>query len=197
MTIKATANQWYWDYEYQDGSEISFTASMLKDDEERQDTGKTDMKVYPRLLATDYDVVVPVDTMVRVLVTSGDVIHSFAVPSFGVKVDAIPGRMNETWFKVREPGMYYGQCSELCDGDHAFMPIAIRAVSKEQYEKWKAAAGKDIDAANKELMAAISTDKSKKVAEKTQADKEAGDEVASNADGSGKSGAVSTGKVQN
>ena len=90
----------------------------------------------PRLLAVDNEMVVPVNKVVRVQVTGADVIHSFAVPSFGIKIDAIPGRLNETWFKAEREGMYYGQCSELCGRDHAFMPIAVRVVSEQDYTAW-------------------------------------------------------------
>ena len=99
--------------------------------------------------------VVPVGKVVRLLVTSGDVIHSWTVPSFGVKMDAVPGRMNEAWFKVDKPGIYYGQCSELCGQNHAFMPIAVRAVAEDRYNTWVAAAAKDVGAANKALMTSI------------------------------------------
>ena len=99
--------------------------------------------------------IVPVGATVRVLVTASDVIHAFAMPAFGIKVDAVPGRINETWFKAEKEGLYYGQCSELCGKDHAFMPIAIRVVSQDQYDGWYAAAGSDLTGANKALMAAI------------------------------------------
>lgn len=154
LTVKATGFQWYWGFEYQDEGEISFDSIMLRG-EDFADLGKTDKSQYPRLLAVDNELVVPVDTMVRVLVTAADVIHNFALPAFGLKLDAVPGRLNETWFKAGREGLYYGQCSELCGRDHAFMPIAIRVVSRQQYEVWKAAAGDDLDAANKALMAAI------------------------------------------
>jgi cytochrome c oxidase subunit II len=98
---------------------------------------------------------VPVNTMTRVLVTAADVIHAFAMPSFGIKTDAVPGRINEVWFKAEKEGLYYGQCSELCGKDHAFMPIAIRVVSDAQYKTWLAAAGTDLPGANKALMAEV------------------------------------------
>lgn len=154
ITIKATGNQWNWDYEYQFEEPISFNASLLAD-ADRESLGKSDMSAYPRLLATDNDIVVPVDTTVRVLVTASDVIHAFAMPAFGIKVDAVPGRINETWFKATKEGIYYGQCSELCGKDHAYMPIAIRVVSPELYENWLETARTDLPAANRELMAAI------------------------------------------
>ncbi len=155
MTIKATGVQWYWDYEYQDEeAPLTFTSIMLQEDD-RAAAGKEDIAEYPRLLAVDNDVVVPIDTTVRLLVTASDVIHSFAMPSFGIKVDAVPGRINETWFKAEREGIYYGQCSELCGKDHAFMPIAIRVVSQEQFQTWYAAAQDDLESANQQLMAAI------------------------------------------
>ena len=157
LTVKATGYQWAWGYEYTDEAYegISFDAYMLSDEDraERIAAGANEASV-PRLLATDYDVIVPVNKIVRVQVTSTDVIHSFAMPAFGVKVDAIPGRLNETWFKAEEPGVYYGQCSELCGKDHAFMPIVIRAVSDEQFTAWADAAKDDVDAAN-ELLATM------------------------------------------
>ena len=127
LTVKAIGHQWYWSYEYPD-SGILFDSFMIEDDslEEGQ----------PRLLATDSHVVVPVDTNVQLLTTADDVIHSWAVPAFGVKLDAVPGRINETWFRVEEEGMYYGQCSELCGVNHGFMPIAVEAVSKETFAEW-------------------------------------------------------------
>ena len=131
MTIKAIGHQWYWSYEYPDlGEDITFDAFMVPDDELSE--GQV------RLLATDESVVVPVDTNIRLLVTADDVIHSWAIPSFGVKLDGVPGRINETWFRVDAEGIYYGQCSELCGRDHAFMPIQVKAVSKEAYEEWAA-----------------------------------------------------------
>ena len=159
MTIKATGFQWYWGYEYTDENmgELSFDSLMVKDDERQAvaDARGVTLNEVPRLLSVDYDLVIPVDTTVRVQVTSEDVIHSFAMPSFGVKVDAIPGRLNETWFHAREEGVYYGQCSELCGKDHAFMPIAIRVVSKDQFQTWATAAQDDLDTANEQLLASI------------------------------------------
>jgi len=163
MTVKATGYQWYWGYEYQDGEDISFDSIMMKEDE-RVDYGKTDKAVYPRLLAVDNELVVPVGKMVRVLVTAADVIHNFALPAFGVKIDAVPGRLNETWFTALREGLYYGQCSELCGRDHSFMPIAIRVVSQEQYDAWKAAAASDLEGANKALVAEIETSNNIKLA---------------------------------
>lgn len=154
LTVKATGNQWNWDYEYQSEEPLSFNSAMLTD-ADRAKLGKEDRGAYPRLLAVDNEMVVPVNTMVRVLVTAADVIHAFAMPAFGVKADAVPGRINEIWFKVEKEGMYYGQCSELCGKDHAFMPIAVRVVSQQQYDTWLAAARTDLGGANKALMAEI------------------------------------------
>lgn len=154
LTVKTTGNQWYWSYEYEVDDPVSFSSLILAD-EDRAAAGKEDIAAYPRLLAVDNELVVPVDTTVRVLVTGADVIHSFAMPAFGIKVDAVPGRLEETWFKATKEGLYYGQCSELCGKDHAFMPIAIRVVTKDQYDTWLAAAREDLPAANKALMAAV------------------------------------------
>ncbi len=154
LTIKATGLQWYWDYEYQDESAVAFSSLMLQEDE-RDASGKSDKATYPRLLAVDNELVVPVNVMVRVLVTASDVLHDFALPAFGLKIDAVPGRLNETWFKADREGLYYGQCSELCGRDHAFMPIAIRVVSKQQFDAWQAQAAGDLEGANKALMAGV------------------------------------------
>jgi cytochrome c oxidase subunit 2 len=154
LTVKATGNQWNWDYEYQVDDPLSFNSALLAD-EDRADAGKEDMATYPRLLAVDNEMVVPANTLVRVLVTASDVIHAFAMPSFGVKTDAVPGRINEIWFKVEKEGLYYGQCSELCGKDHAYMPIAVRVVSDAQYATWLEAAKSDLEGANKALVAEI------------------------------------------
>lgn len=132
LTIKATGHQWYWEYEYPDQGGFSFDAVMLTKAEAEQ-------RKSPDLLDTDNRIVVPVGAVVKVLTTSADVIHSFAVPSFWVKMDAVPGRVNETWFKVERPGVYFGQCSELCGTKHAFMPIAVEAVPQERFAAWVAA----------------------------------------------------------
>ena len=154
MTIKATGYQWNWEYEYQDEEPLTFASFMLQEGD-RASAGKEDIAEFPRLLAVDNEVVVPVNTTVRVLVTAADVIHAFAMPAFGVKVDAVPGRINETWFNARREGIFYGQCSELCGKDHAFMPIGIRVVSQEQYDTWRAQAQASLEEANKSLMASI------------------------------------------
>ena len=129
LTIKATGKQWYWSYAYPDNGKFEFD-SLLACDEARQKCQE------PRLLTVDNEVVVPVNKVVRVETTGADVIHSFAVPAFGIKIDAIPGRLNETWFKANKIGVYYGQCSELCGKDHAYMPIAVRVVSDQDFAAW-------------------------------------------------------------
>ena len=127
LTVKVTGKQWFWSYSYPD-SKFEFDSLMVQD---------KDLKPgQPRLLAVDNEMVVPVNKVVRVLVTGADVIHSFSVPSFGIKIDAIPGRLNETWFRAEREGMYYGQCSQLCGRDHAFMPIAVHVVSEKDYTAW-------------------------------------------------------------
>ena len=131
VTIKATGNQWYWSYEYPDEG-IDFASVMLQRDE-LEKYGYTPDEY---LLATDTRVVVPVNAVVHVLVTGSDVIHSWTVPSFGSKIDAMPGRMNETWFKATEPGVYFGQCSELCGVNHAYMPIVVEVVDQQDYDTW-------------------------------------------------------------
>ncbi|CAM5763239.1 cytochrome c oxidase subunit 2 [Labrys miyagiensis] len=132
LTIKATASQWSWDYEYPDNGDFTYTSTMRRDEDKVKAEGK------PWLLAVDNELVVPVNKTVVVQVTSTDVIHAFSVNSFGIKIDAIPGRLNETWFKATREGWYYGQCSQLCGHDHAFMPIAVRVVSDEEFQKWAA-----------------------------------------------------------
>jgi cytochrome c oxidase subunit 2 len=163
LTLKATGNQWNWDYEYQLEQPLTFNSAILSD-ADRAAAGKTDLAVYPRLLTVDNEVVVPVNVTTRVLVTAADVIHAFAMPAFGIKTDAVPGRTNEVWFKAEKEGLYYGQCSELCGKDHAFMPIAIRVVSQVQYDTWLAAARTDVGAANKALMAEIDAERNVAVA---------------------------------
>ncbi|MFC6445360.1 cytochrome c oxidase subunit II [Shinella zoogloeoides] len=155
LTIKATGYQWYWGYEYQVGEAPLSFDSLLLQDADRAAAGKEDKAVYPRLLTVDNELVVPVGKHVRLLVTAADVIHAFAMPSFGIKIDAVPGRLNETWFRADREGLFYGQCSELCGKDHAFMPIAIRVVSQEKYDTWLAAAATNLGDANKALMASV------------------------------------------
>ncbi len=135
VTVKVTGEQWHWTYTYpKDEGDFSFDSFMKEDKELKPENGDI------RLLSVDNEAVVPVDKVVRVEVTAVDVIHSFVVQSFGVRVDAIPGRLNETWFKADRIGVYYGQCSKLCGQDHAFMPIVFRVVSQEDYAAWLAAA---------------------------------------------------------
>jgi cytochrome c oxidase subunit 2 len=129
MTVKATGKQWFWTYTYPDNGQIEFDSVMVRDTAKL----KPDQ---PRLLGVDNEMVVPVNKTVRVLTTGAEVIHAFAVPSFGIKIDAVPGRINETWFKATREGIYYGQCSELCGKDHAFMPIAVRVVSEQAFNSW-------------------------------------------------------------
>jgi cytochrome c oxidase subunit 2 len=128
LTVKAVGKQWYWTYGYPD-SKFEFD-SLLACDQQRVKCEQ------PRLLAVDNDMVVPVNKVVRVQVIGAEVIHAFAVPAFGIKIDAVPGRLNETWFKATREGTYYGQCSELCGKDHAYMPIAVRVVSDKDYATW-------------------------------------------------------------
>jgi cytochrome c oxidase subunit 2 len=134
LTVKATGKQWYWTYAYPDNGKFEFDSLMLQEKDRKADQ--------PRLLAVDNEMVVPVNKIVRVQTIGAEVIHSFAIPSFGIRIDAVPGRLNETWFKATREGTYYGQCSELCGKDHAFMPIAIRVVSEQAFNEW-------VDAANK------------------------------------------------
>ena len=130
LTIKAIGVQWYWTYEYPDNGGFSFDSYMVPEEELKPGQ--------PRLLTVDAEVVVPVGKVVRMIVTADPqgVIHSWAIPAFGVKIDAVPGRLNETWFKVERAGLYHGQCSELCGKDHAFMPITVRAVGEEEFDAW-------------------------------------------------------------
>jgi cytochrome c oxidase subunit II len=128
LTIKATGKQWFWSYSYPDNGNFEFDSLMV---------AEKDLKPgQPRLLTADNEMVVPVNKIVHVLVTGADVIHSFTVPSFGIRMDAVPGRMNETWFKATIEGMFYGQCSELCGKDHSFMPIAVRVVNDSEFTAW-------------------------------------------------------------
>jgi cytochrome c oxidase subunit II len=128
VTIKATGKQWFWTYNYPDHGKFEFDSLMLQDKDRKPDQ--------PRLLAVDNELVVPVNKVVRMQVIGADVIHAFAIPSFGIKIDAVPGRLNETWFKAEREGVYYGQCSELCGKDHAFMPIAVRVVTEGDFNAW-------------------------------------------------------------
>jgi len=128
LTVKAIGKQWFWTYNYPDHGNFEFDSLMVPD---------ADLKPgQPRLLAADNAMVVPVNKVVRVITTATDVIHAFAVPSFGIKIDSVPGRLNETWFKATREGVYYGQCSELCGRNHAFMPIEVRVVSEQAFAAW-------------------------------------------------------------
>jgi cytochrome c oxidase subunit II len=131
VTIKATGNQWNWTYSYPD-DKIEYTSIMLSEDDRAKLPSPP-----PRLLGVDHALVVPANKVIRVQTTGADVIHSFAVPAFGIKIDAIPGRLNETWFTATKLGVYYGQCSELCGKDHAFMPIVVKVVNDQDYDDWK------------------------------------------------------------
>lgn len=149
ITVKAQGNQWNWTYEYADivddeGYPLSYVSNPVhkgrptdREDYERA-TGRTDFDSKPVNLAADYPMVIPVNRYIRYQTTASDVIHSWTVPAFGVKTDAVPGKLNEGWFLVTEPGVYYGQCSELCGVNHAFMPIEVRVVSEEDYARWSA-----------------------------------------------------------
>ncbi len=131
LTIKAIGYQWYWGYEYPDNGNFSYEAFMLQSEDELEED-----KPYKRMLTTDTKVVVPVNKIVRMQVTAADVLHSWAIPAFGVKTDAVPGRLNETWFKAEKTGIYYGMCSELCGVNHQSMPIEIHVVTQSEFDIW-------------------------------------------------------------
>lgn len=163
MTLKATGLQWYWSYQYPDHGGFEFDAYMVPD-EDLQEGQK-------RLLDTDNAVVLPVDTNIRLLITASDVLHSFALPAMGIKLDAVPGQVNETWVRINEEGTYYGQCSELCGTGHSYMPIMVKAVSKAAFEDWVAEA--------QEEFAAVKPDRNDlRVAEVANAAGPAGDQTA-------------------
>ncbi len=143
LTIKAIGNQWYWSYEYPDYGDIVFDANMLNDDE------LSDPKL--RLLETDTQIVVPVNKVVKLQITSNDVLHAWTIPAFGVKMDAVPGKLNETWFKANQEGLFYGQCSELCGPKHAFMPINVKVVSEKEFEDWIGFAKEEYASSNIDL----------------------------------------------
>jgi cytochrome c oxidase subunit 2 len=134
LTVKVIGHQWYWSYQYPDNGDFEVVSNILTD---AQDKAKGE----PRQLGVDARMVVPVDSVIKIITTSDDVIHSFAVPAFWTKMDAVPGRLNETWFKVNKTGLYYGQCSELCGARHGYMPIAVDVVTKDQFAQWVAANG--------------------------------------------------------
>jgi cytochrome c oxidase subunit 2 len=142
VTLKAVGNQWYWTYTYPDFGDFEITANMLKEREQVSGTERfrTDADG-PRLLAVDNRVVLPVGVPIRLITTSADVIHSWALPAFWFKLDAVPGRLNESSFTIEKPGLYFGQCSELCGARHAFMPIAVQAVDRATFARWVVAKG--------------------------------------------------------
>ena len=128
MTLKVTGYQWYWEYHYPDHGNFSFLSNLVEDE---------DLKPgQPRLLTVDNEVVLPVDTNIQILHAAADVMHNWAMPAFGLKTDAVPGRVNENWVRITKPGTYYGQCSELCGVRHGYMPVTVRAVSKPEFEAW-------------------------------------------------------------
>jgi cytochrome c oxidase subunit 2 len=137
LTIKAIGNAWFWEHEYPDYGNFNVTSNMLTDEEVAERNAKGIPS--PRLLSVDNEIVVPVNKVVHVLVTSNDVIHNWTIPSFASKVDAVPGRVTSTWFQALKEGMFYGQCSELCGLNHAFMPIGVRVVSETVFSEWAAA----------------------------------------------------------
>lgn len=170
FTINITGNQWNWTYGYPDHNNIEFTASLVEDADHLEGAGKAEVEaeltrflgrpshLNARLLDTDYRLVVPIDTKIKVQLTASDVLHSWTVPSFGLKLDAVPGRLNETWFSVDRVGTFYGQCSELCGKDHAYMPIAVEVVTKEEFKAWVERATEEFaDAGTLKFAAAAST----------------------------------------
>ena len=156
VTLKAIGNQWYWSYQYPDHGGIEITANMLKEKNEvaAGERFRTDADG-PRLLATDNRIVLPVGVPIRLITTANDVIHSWAMPAFWIKLDAIPGRLNETSFTIEKPGLYFGQCSELCGARHAYMPIAVEAVPPAEFAAWVAAKGGKMPGAGEASAAAI------------------------------------------
>jgi cytochrome c oxidase subunit 2 len=140
LTVKVIGHQWYWSYQYPDNGNFEVVSNVLSDEKDKE-TGQ------PRLLGVDERMVIPVNSVIKVIVTSDDVIHSFAVPAFWTKMDAVPGRLNETWFKVTKPGVYYGACSELCGAKHGYMPISVQVLPAEQFAEWVKSKGGTIGAA--------------------------------------------------
>lgn len=159
MTLKVIGNQWYWSYEYPDDGGISFASNIVKDKD-------GNFAGNPRLLETDNPVVLPIDTNIKILTAASDVIHSWGIPSLGVKMDAVPGRINETWVRIDKEGTYYGQCSQLCGQNHAYMPIEIKAVSKEDFVNW-------VHSQKGKMPAEIAADKAAADAAKAKADAKA------------------------
>lgn len=168
LTIKATGYQWYWSHEYPDQGGYSFDSVMLTDDEIK--AAKAEGLPAPRNLAVDNEVVVPVNKNVHVLVTASDVLHNWTIPGFGSKVDAVPGRINATWFRAEKTGVFYGQCSELCGKDHAFMPIAVRVVDDGTFKEWSAAMKAKDKKKAKEILKRVALEQAKgnKVADARQ-----------------------------
>lgn len=155
VTVKVIGYQWYWGYEYPDYEIEEYTSTILHDKNDeaaglaaRQDLALErgeDISNYPRLLAVDNEMVVPVGKVIQLDITSADVLHAVALPAFGIKMDSVPGRLNSTWFKAEKEGLYYGQCSQICGPDHAYMPLAIRVVDEKTFEDWAASASEDLD----------------------------------------------------
>lgn len=150
ITIKVTGNQWYWSYKYPEDQGGGFGFDQLMKQEADLQPGDV------RLLAVDNEAVVPVNEVVKLQITAADVIHSYVIPAFSIRIDAVPGRLNETWFKAEKEGVYYGQCSKICGKDHAFMPSAIRVVSREKYDEWLAESKKKFSAAETKVRLASS-----------------------------------------
>ncbi len=155
LTVKATGKQWYWSYSYPD-DKFEFDSIMLTEAERAKVSPPP-----PRLLGVDNAMYVPVNKVIRVQVIGAEVIHSFAMPSFGIKIDAVPGRLNETWFQATREGVYYGQCSELCGKDHAFMPIEVHVVSEQAYAAWRDEAKKKFATDDRGLSTVAAADPAK------------------------------------
>jgi cytochrome c oxidase subunit 2 len=150
MTLKVVGHQWYWTYTYPDQGDFEFDSIMIPEDDLEEGQ--------PRLLAVDNRVVLPVDTDIQVLITSDDVIHNWAVPALGMKIDATPGRVNERWVRIDKEGTYYGMCSELCGVNHGFMPIQVEAVSKEAFEQWVEQAKEEFARADRPSVEVVEAD---------------------------------------
>jgi cytochrome c oxidase subunit 2 len=151
MTLKVTGHQWYWSYAYPDQGDFTFDSILVA--EEDLEEGQL------RLLTVDNRVILPVDTNIQVLITSDDVIHNWAIPSLGMKIDATPGRVNERWVRIDEEGMYYGMCSELCGVNHGFMPIQVEAVSKEAFAEWVEKAKEEFAGTNRPAVSMAEADR--------------------------------------
>ena len=151
MTIKVIGHQWYWEYQYPDQDGLSFESYMIQDEDLKEGQ--------PRLISVDNRLVLPTNTVIQVLVTGGDVLHSFAMPSLGVKKDAVPGRLNETWMKINKPGVYRGQCSEICGTGHGYMPIVIEAIPADQFASWATETKNKFAKLNNDTLALANTNK--------------------------------------